>query len=95
LTSFTKVLSRKTEKELNYTTSEDAIEELRILARQKGWAIFEALKVLKEGKADSFSFTQDKPYSYFYGRITGETIIIRLKTSERETEFRLPIESLV
>lgn len=91
----TKVFSRKIKKEFNYTNSEDALKELRILEQQKGWAIFEALKVLKEGKADSFSFTKDSPYHYFYARITEETVIFKLKTREKETEFRFPLEMLI
>lgn len=95
MNNFTKVFSRKTKKELNYTTSENALEELRILEKQKGWTIFEALRILKERKADSFSFTKDKPYHYFYGRITKEVVILKLKTREKETEFRIPLEVLV
>jgi hypothetical protein len=95
LTSFTKIFSRKTERELNYTTSENALAELQVLAKQKGWAIFESLKTLKDGRADSFSFTKDNPYSYFYARITEENIIFKLKTKEKETEFRIPLEELV
>jgi len=95
LTSFTKVFSRKTQRELDYTTSENALVELQILAKQKGWAIFDALKTLKEGKADSFSFTKDNPYNYFYARITKENVIFKLKTREKETEFRIPVEQLV
>lgn len=95
MSSFTRVVSRKTEGELNYTTSENALEELRVLERQKGWRIFEAIKVLIEGKADSFSFTKDNPYYYFYGRITEESVIFRLKTREKETEIKLPIEQLL
>ena len=94
MNSLTKVYSKKTKKEINYTTPKDVIEELRILEKQKGWAIFEALKVLKERKADSFSFTKDHPYHYFYARITEETLILKLKTREKETEIRIPIESL-
>jgi hypothetical protein len=95
LTAFTKVYRRKTEKELNYARTRDILEELRVLEKQKGWAIFEALKVLKEGKADSFSFTKDTPYQYFYGRINEEVVILKLKTRKGETEFRVPIEQLV
>lgn len=95
LSNFTKVFSRKTKKELDYTTSENALEELRILEKQKGWAIFEALKVLKEGKADSFSFTKDSPYSYFYARITEKIVVFKLKTRKKETELRIPLEQLV
>jgi len=95
LSSFTRVINRKTERELNYTTSENALEELRVLERQKGWRIFEAIKVLIEGKADSFSFTKDNPYHYFYGRITEKSVIFRLKTREKETEIKLPIEQLL
>jgi hypothetical protein len=92
LVSFTKVFSRKTEKKLNYTTSENVLEELRILEKQKGWAIFENLKVLINGKADSFSFTKDNPYHYFYARITEENVIFKMKTSEDEIEFRVPLQ---
>lgn len=95
MSDLTKIFSRKTKKELNYATFEHVIEELQVLEKQNGWLIFEALKVLKERKADSFSFTKDNPYNYFYGRITEETVIIKLKTREKETEFRLPIEQLV
>jgi hypothetical protein len=91
LTSFTKVFSRKTERELNYTTCENALAELQVLEKQKGWAIFEALRTLKERKADSFSFTKDNPYNYFYARITEDNVIFKLKTREKETEFRIPI----
>jgi uncharacterized protein YihD (DUF1040 family) len=68
LTSFTKIFSRKTERELNYTTSESALAELQVLAKQKGWAIV---------------------------RITDEHVIFKLKTREKETEFRIPHEQLV
>lgn len=95
MTSFTKVFSRKNERELDYTTSENALAELQVLAKQKGWAIFEALRTLKEGKADSFSFTKDNPYNYFYARVTEENVIFKLKTREKETEFRIPLEQLV
>jgi len=95
LTSFTKVYRQKTQKELDYARTEDVLEELRVLEKQKGWAIFEALKVLKERKADSFSFTKDTPYQYFYGRINEEVVILRWKTKKGETEFRVPIEQLV
>lgn len=95
LSKITKVFSRKTKKEFDYNTSETVLEELRILEKQKGWTIFEALKVLKEGKANSFSFTKDNPYHYFYARVTEENVIFKLKTKEKETEFRLPLEQLV
>ena len=95
MTSLTKVFSQKSKRELDYTTSENALAELQILAKQKGWAIFDALKTLREGKADSFSFTKDDPYNYFYARITEDNIIFKLKTREKETEFRVPIEHLV
>ena len=93
--NFTKVYSRKTERELNYTTPQNILEELNVLEKQKGWAIFKALEVLKEGKADSFSFTKDNPYHYFYARITEEYVVFKLKTREKESEFRLPLEHLV
>jgi hypothetical protein len=92
VTRFTKVFSRKTDKELNYTTSENVLEELQVLEKQKGWAIFENLKMLMNGKADSFSFTKDNPYDYFYARITEEDIIFKMKTREGETEFRVPLQ---
>lgn len=91
MTSFAKIVNRKTERELNYTPSENVLEELRVLEKQKGWAIFESVKVLINGKADSFSFTKDNPYHYFYARVTEENIIFKLKTREDETEFRIPL----
>jgi len=94
LTALTKVYQRKTENGLNYAKTEDILEELRVLEKQKGWAIFENLKVLKNKGADSFSFTKDRPYEYFYGRITNRSFILRLKTKNGETEFRLPLTEL-
>jgi hypothetical protein len=92
VTRFTRVFSRKTDKEINYTTSENVLEELRLLEKQKGWTIFESLKMLINGKADSFSLTKDNPYDYFYARITTEDIIFKMKTREGETEFRVPLQ---
>lgn len=94
MANLTKVFSRKTEKELNYTPSKNVLEELRILEKQKGWTIFESIKMLINGKADSFSFTKDNPYHYFYARITDENVIFKMKTREDETEFRVPVQQL-
>lgn len=92
--TLTKVYSRKAEKELNYTTPDHILQELGILESQIGWSIFEAIEMLKEKKADSFSFTKDRPYHYFYARITEDNIIIKLRTEEKDVEFSLPIKSL-
>jgi len=94
LASLTKVVNRKIEKELDYTPSKNVLEELRVLEKQKGWAIFEGVKVLLLGNANSFSFTKDNPYHYFYARIANETVIFKMKTRENETEFRIPIQDL-
>ena len=92
MASFTKVLSQKTEKELNYSPSKNILEELQLLEKQKGWTIFESLKVLVKGDADSFSFTKDNPYNYFYARIANDNLVLKIKTVEYETEFRIPIQ---
>lgn len=92
LANLTKVFSRKTEKELDYTPSENVLEELQVLENQKGWAIFENVKMLINGKASSFSFTKDNPYQYFYARITNENVIFKMKTREDETEFQVPLQ---
>lgn len=95
LDGLTKVCSRNTNNEINYIRPKDILKELHILEKQKGWAIFEALEILKKGKADSFSFTKDYPYQYFYARINEDTIILKLRTKKRETEFRIPHKQLV
>lgn len=59
-----------------------------------GWPIFNVLDILKRKKADCLSITKEKPFHYFYARLSGKAIIITLQTSEKETEFRLPIEKL-
>jgi len=59
-----------------------------------GWSIFDVLDILKRKKADCLSITKEKPFHYFYARLSGKTIIISLQTSEKETEFRIPIERL-
>lgn len=95
MSNFTKVYNRRTKKEINYAKSKDVLEELNILEMQKGWTIFSALKVLQEGKADSFSFTKDHPYQYFYARMTDKFVVIKLKTSDRVTEFEIPRSLLI
>lgn len=92
--SITKVQSRKIDSVLNYATIEDLINELRAFEKQMGWSIFKMLDILKQKKADSLSITKEKPFHYFYARLSEKTIIIRLQTSEQETEFRLPIEEV-
>jgi len=92
--SITKIYSRKVSRELNYATQEHLIEELSIFERQTGWAIFEMLEVLKRKKADCFSLTKEKPFTYLYARVRDNEIFIRLQTAEEETEFSLPIEKI-
>lgn len=92
--SVTKIYSRKVEKDLNYATIEHLVEQLHIFEKQMGWSIFDILDILKQRKADSLSITKEKPFHYFYARVSEKTIIVKLQTSEKETEFRLPIESL-
>jgi len=88
------VYSRKVNKDFNYATLEDLINELHVFEKQMGWSIFSILNILKQKKADSLSITKEKPFCYFYARRSEKTIIIRLQNSEYETEFRLPIEEL-
>ena len=90
----TKINSRKVERNVGFATTDELVEQLQIFEKQMGWPIFEILKVLKERKADSLSITKEKPFHYFYARLSEKTIIIRLQTSEMETEFRLPIEEI-
>ena len=92
--TLTKVYSQRAKKEINYTTPSFILQELGVLESQLGWPILKALGLLKERKADSFSFTKDRPYHYFYARITEENIVIRLRTEEKDVEFSLPVESL-
>ena len=92
--SVTKIYSRKVERDLNYATIEHLVEQLHIFEKQMGWSIFDILDILKQRKADSLSITKEKPFHYFYARVSEKTIIVKLQTSEKETEFRLPIESL-
>lgn len=92
--TLTKVYSRETKKEINYTTPEHILQEIEILEKQIGWSIFKAFEMLRERKADSFSFTKDNPYHYFYARITEDSIIIKLRSGVKDIEFKLPIERL-
>lgn len=92
--TLTKVYSQTATKEINYTTPKYIIQELKLLERQLDWSIFKALDLLKERKADSFSFTKDRPFHYFYARIIEENIVVRLRTEEKNVEFTLPVENL-
>ena len=90
----TKINSRKVERNVGFATTDELVEQLQFFEKQMNWPIFEILKVLKERRADSLSITEEKPFHYFYARLSEKTIIIRLQTSEMETEFRLPIEKI-
>jgi hypothetical protein len=70
------------------------MNELHVFEGQMGWSIFGILDLLKQKKADSLSVTKEKPFHYFYARLSKKTIIIRLQTSEQEIEFKIPIEEL-
>jgi hypothetical protein len=80
---------------VNYATTDDLLEQLHIFEKQMDWSIFDILNVLKERKADSLSIIKEKPFHYFYARLSDKTIIIRVQTSEKETEFKIPLEQLV
>ena len=92
--SVTKIYSRKVDSTLNFTTSKDLLEQLHLFEKQMDWSITTVLSMLKNKKADCLSITKEKPFHYFYARLSEKSIIIRLQTSEMETEFRLPIEML-
>jgi hypothetical protein len=79
---------------INYAATSDLTEQLRIFEKQMGWSIFDILEILKQRKADSLSITKEKPFHYFYARLSNQDIILMLQTSEQETEFRLPIEAI-
>lgn len=91
--SITKIQTSKMNRDLNYATVDDLKEQLQIFARHMGWSIFEILDLLKQKKADSLSITKEKPFQYFYARLSDKNIIIRIQNSEDETEFKLPIET--
>jgi len=93
--SITQIRTHKVQKDVDYTTTEDLVKQLHVFEKQMDWSIFDILKVLKERKADCLSITKEKPFRYFYARLSEKTIIIRVQTSEQETEFRIPIEQLV
>jgi hypothetical protein len=90
--SITKIRTAKLEKDVNYATTDDLIEQLRVFEKQMEWSIFDLLGVLKKQKADSLSIIKEKPFHYFYARLSGKTIIIRVQTTDKETEFRIPLE---
>jgi hypothetical protein len=92
--SVTKLATRKTNNTVNYATTEDIIEQLHIFDSQMNWSIFEILELLKQRKADSLSIIKEKPFHYFYARLSKNDLILSLQTSEQETEFRIPIESV-
>lgn len=93
--SITTIRTSKLEKNVNYATTDDLLEQLHIFEKQMDWSIFDILNVLKERKADSLSIIKEKPFHYFYARLSDKTIIIRVQTSEKETEFKIPLEQLV
>jgi hypothetical protein len=93
--SITEIRTSKQEKNLNYARTQDLVEQLHIFEKQMDWSIFEILEVLKKRKADCLSIVKEKPFHYFYARLCDKTMVIRLQTSEQETEFRIPIEQLV
>lgn len=92
--SIAKIYFRKVNKDLNYATIKDLVNELHAFEKQMDWSIFSILEILKKKKADSLSITKEKPFCYFYARRSKKTIIIRLQNSEQEIEFKLPIEEL-
>jgi len=92
--SVTKLYSRKVQKDFTFALSDDLIEQLHLFEKQMGWKIFDILKILKEKKADSLSITKEKPFNYFYARLSGKTVTIRLESLDKQTEFRIPIKEL-
>jgi hypothetical protein len=93
--SITTIRTSKLEKDVNYATTDDLIDQLHIFEKQMDWSIFDILNILRTRKADSLSIIKEKPFHYFYARLSGKAIIIRVQTSEKETEFKIPLEQLV
>lgn len=92
--SISKICSRRVNKDINYTTEADLVDQLRLYEKQMGWDIFQVLKTLVLKKADCLSITKEKPFNYFYARLSDDMILVRIQTIGEETEFRLPISLL-
>jgi len=93
--SITKLHSRRVTRELDYATTEHLIEELSIFQRQMEWSIQDMFTTLIHKKADTFSITKEKPFSHLYARMKKDEVLIRLQTSEKEIEFRIPVKQLL
>jgi hypothetical protein len=89
--SVSKICSRRVNKNVEYATVGDLIEQLRLFEKQMGWDIFHALKTLTFKKADCLSITKENPFSHFYARLSNDTILVRIQTTSEETEFRVPV----
>jgi hypothetical protein len=90
----TKLATSKTKKIVDYATTDDLIEQIHIFEKQMQWSIFEILEILKQRKADCLSITKEKPFHYFYARLSGNDLLLVFQTSEQETEFKIPVEAI-
>ncbi len=84
----------KSAKGISFALTEDLVEQIHLFEKQMDWKIFDILRILKEKKADSLSITKEKPFNYFYARLSGKNVIIRLESLDKQTEFKIPIEKL-
>jgi hypothetical protein len=93
-TELSKIVSRSTNRAVDYATPSAVVSLLQEYARKYSLPIFEMLRILSNGKVQSVSFTKDTPHFRFYARADGNgdmTIKMNIGTIAYDVPFNISL----
>src|SRR5205807_2016227 len=86
-----KLSVRRVEKETEYATESYVYDSLRIFEAKYSLPVKDAIRFLKQGRADSISLSKEKPYANFHATRFKERIVVSIRDASKDIELELQI----
>jgi hypothetical protein len=90
---FAKLSVRRVEKDIEYATETYVYDSLRIFEAKYSLPVQDAIRFLKQGRADSISLSKEKPYANFHATRFKERILVSIREASKDIELELQIPS--
>src|SRR2546425_12686342 len=86
-----KLSVRRVERDTEYATETYVFDSLRIFEAKYSLPVQEAIRFLKQGRADSISLSKEKPYANFHATRFKERILVSIREASKDIELELQI----
>jgi|SRR5205807_7078857 len=86
-----KLSVRRVERDTEYATETYVFDSLRIFEAKYSLPVQDAIRFLKQGRADSISLSKEKPYANFHATRFKERILVSIREASKDIELELQI----